>query len=215
MRQRAASHELSPDRVRTLSRTAGNRAVVQLLQRNGIFSPGLKTRPVAAYDEARKSSKKNKFEAEHMMPSAAWKASKLRHRYGDLPAMSISYRMHRGAQAGAGGGVTSTGSSATAQGWAKLLGAKLADPAQREEAFHAVAMDEYNAALMTGMLDEALVSQIVQTLDLHRGMGHLTVEQAGNVQNAILDRWFGDQERSEARDENLAAQALMSLGGGA
>jgi hypothetical protein len=148
-----------------------------------------------------------------MMPSAAWKHSRLPHRYGDLPAMSISYKMHRGAQSGAGGGVTSTGSSATAKGWAKLLGAKLADPAQREDAFHGVAVDEYNAALMAGTLDEALVSQIVQTLDLHRDMGHLTLEQAGNIQNAILDRWFRDQERDQARDERLAVQALMSLGG--
>ena len=68
---------------------------------------------------------------------------------------------------------------------------------------------------MTGALDEALVSQIIQTLDLHREMGHLTFEQAGNVQNAILDRWFRDQERHQAGDERLAAQALMSLGGGA
>jgi hypothetical protein len=220
--------------VRQLSRTAGNRAVVRLLQRcprcgnpgcqagevcqhthgGGLFTPGLTTRPVAPYSEAKHSSKKGQWEAEHMMPSAAWQHSGLPHRYADLPAMSISYDMHRGGQSGAGGGVTSTGSSTTAKGWSQRLGAQLADPGQREQAFSSVAADEYNAALMNGVLSEAVVSQIVQTLDLHRGAGHLTAEQAGRIQNAIVDRWHRDQAQRQAGREREALYGLMQLGGG-
>ena len=149
-----------------------------------------------------------------MMPAAAWKHSGLPHRYGDLPAMSISYDMHRGGQSGAGGGVTSTGSSTTAKGWSTLLGAQLADPNQREQAFFSVAADEYNAALSTGRLSEAVVSQIVQTLNLHRDMGHLAADQAGRIQNAIVDRWYRDQAQRQAGREREALYGLMMLGGG-
>jgi len=228
-RPHAAPQPLSRDFVRQLSRTAGNRAVVRLLQRcprcgdprcqageacqhlGGLFTPGLTTRPVAPYSEAKQSSQQGQWEAEHMMPAAAWQHSGLAHRYADLPAMSISYDMHRGGQSGAGGGVTSTGSSTTAKGWSRLLGAQLADPVQREQAFFSVAADEYNAAVMTGTLSEAVVSQILQTLDLHRGMGHLSAEQAGRIQNAIVDRWYQDQRQRQAGREREAVQGLMML----
>jgi hypothetical protein len=92
---------------------------------------------------------------------------------------------------------------------------------QREEAFRSVAVDEYNAALMTGVLEEGVVSQIVQTLDVHVEQGHLTVEEAGRIQNDILDRWFSSQpsEAPEPRRQQpsgldllvLAAQSLGDL----
>jgi hypothetical protein len=213
--------------VRTLSRTAGNRAVVRLLQRchhcgnsscrsgelcgAGMFSSGMSARPVAPYNQAKQSSLKHQWEAEHMMPAAAWGHSGLAHRYGDLPAMSIGYDMHRGGVSGAGGGVTSTGSSTTAKGWSKLLGAQLADPVQREQAFFSVAADEYNAALMTGRMNEGLVWQIVQTLNLHVQSGHLSQEQAGRIQNAIVNRWLSDQKQQQRGDERQAVQGLMQL----
>ncbi len=227
-----APRGLTADAVRRLSRVAGNRAVARLLEpptrrlqrgpdRPGLFTPGLRSRPVAPYKEAAKNSKKGRWEAEHMMPSAAWQASGLPHTYAQLPAMSIGYGMHRGAQAGAGGGVTSTGSSHTAKEWARRLGSQLRDPRQREAAFRSVATDEYNAALMTGVLDEGLVSQIIQTLDLHVEQGHLSVEEAGRIQNDILDRWFSSQPREtpEPRQQQpsgldllvLAAQSLGDL----
>ena len=233
-RPHAASRGLSPEAVRHLSRTAGNRAVVRLLQRcprcgnpncragegcqhgahfGGLFAPGLTTRPVAPYREAKQASQQGQWEAEHMMPAAAWKHSGLSHNYDDLPAMSIGYDMHRGGQSGAGGGVTSTGSSTTAKGWSKLLGGQLADPNQREQAFFSVAADEYNAALMSGRLSEAVVSQIVQTLNLHRDEGHLTADQAARIQNAIVDRWYRDQAQRQAGREREALYGLMALGG--
>ena len=176
-----------------------------------MFSSGMTARPVAPYNQAKRSSQQYQWEAEHMMPSAAWQHSGLQHRYGDLPAMSIGYDMHRGAQSGAGGGVTSTGSSTTAKGWSRMLGGQLADPNQREQAFFSVAADEYNAALMTGRLSEGLVWQIIQTLNLHVQAGHLSQEQAGRIQNAIVERWYRDQKQRQRSDERQAVQGLMQL----
>ena len=233
-RPRDGLRGLSPDAVRALSRTAGNRAVVRLLQRcprcgnpscqagevcqhghHGMFSHGMSARPVAPYSQAKQSSAQYKWEAEHMMPAAAWQHSGLAHRYADLPAMSIGYDMHRGGQSGAGGGVTSTGSSTTAKDWSRKLGGQLADPTQREQAFLSVAADEYNAALMTGRLNEGLVWQIIQTLNLHVQAGHLTQEQAGRIQNAIMNRWLNDQTQQDDREVRQAAGWLMGLGKGA
>jgi hypothetical protein len=155
----------------------------------GLFTPGLNTRAVGPYSEARTESQRYVQEAEHMMPAAAWRASGLPHSYGQLPAMGIPYDMHRGGQSGAGGGVTSTGSSHTARGWSQQLGGMLA-AGQTREAFQAAATDEYNAALMTGRLNEGVVSQICQTLNLHSQYGHLSAQDAGTIQNAIMDRWL-------------------------
>jgi len=57
----------------------------------GIFDPDLETRTVDAHKHTKKDSKRGAWESEHMMPSAAWKASGLSHRYQDLPTMSIPY----------------------------------------------------------------------------------------------------------------------------
>ena len=45
-------------------------------------------------------------------------------------------------------------------------------------------------------------------------MGHLTAEQAGRIQNAIVDRWYRDQAQRQAGREREAVRGLMMLGGG-
>jgi hypothetical protein len=230
---------LSPEGVRFLSATAGNRAVGRLLARDaverqgapvrrlqrcaycgdatckkgekcqrgpdleGLFSPGIQSLSVGTYNQAKKDSKRKQREAEHMMPKASWKASGRPQNPGKLPAMIIDYGTHHGAEAGAGGGVTSTGFSNTAQAWARLLGAKLrGTPAEVEEAFHDVATDEYNAADTTGKLTGGVVAQIVATLNLHRQQGHLTQDQAGRIQNDITDRYYEREERAARQRRN-------------
>jgi hypothetical protein len=208
---RSLPQRLTPQAVTALSRTAGNRAVGRLMvQRcvycgdwtclkgekckrdpsfSGLLSPGVNPRTVGPHKETKKSSKSMTFESEHMVPSAAWKQSGLPHKYAELPTMSIPYEVHRGAVSGGGGGVTSTGSGNVAQGWSSQLGA-LMKSGNVKEAIRQAANDAYNAAWSQGRLTEAVVSQIMQVVNLHATYGDITQDEAGEINGLLMNRWL-------------------------
>lgn len=217
--ERFPAHPVTPATVKQLSRMVGNRGMTQLLagtrpsarlQRcaycgrpscakgeqckldpsfGGLFSPTVDARAVGPHKETKKHSQVKTFESEHMLPSDAWKRSGLAHEYDELPTMSIPYSMHRGGVSGAGGGVTSTGGSATAKGWADLLGG-LMKSGNVAEAVRRTAVDEFNAAVMSGNLDEGRVSQIVSVVNLHATRKDITEPQAAQINEAIMNRWL-------------------------
>jgi uncharacterized protein with PIN domain len=159
----------------------------------GLFTPGLTTRDTGLHGQTKKSSKRKVYESEHVIPHQAWKLSGSKTRYDKLPAMSIPYDMHRGGVSGAGGGVTSTGSSHTAKGWAIRLSDKMKG-GDMAGALLDVANDEYNSASMSGFLSESMVSQITQIVNVFAIEGYITQEEAGKINNVILDRWYKDNK---------------------
>ncbi|MDB4793223.1 hypothetical protein OAG75_01125 [bacterium] len=98
--------------------------------------------------------------------------------------MSIPYDVHRGGVSGAGGGVSSTGSSDTAKEWSAQLGA-LAQSGNWYEGIRLAAIDQANAARMQGNLNDGTVNQIIQTVNFHAQLGRLTALQAGQINNEI------------------------------
>lgn len=88
-----------------------------------------------------------RFEWEHMLPHEVAEAMGIPYR--DELVMAIPYEMHRGGVQGAGGGVTSTGSSQTAKDWRAHL-VNLIKRGETEQAVQELVVDEMNAAWVTG-----------------------------------------------------------------
>jgi|APAra7269097403_1048558.scaffolds.fasta_scaffold01182_3 hypothetical protein len=148
------------------------------------FSP----RSAGPHKDTKKDSKRGQFESEHMFPHAALKISGMNYGYQTEPTMSIPYGVHRGAQSGAGGGVSSTGSSSTASGWSGHLGtlAQTDFPA----ALRLAAIDQANAHWMNGNLTREVVFQIIQVVNGHAALGRLSAQQAGEINNEIADFYY-------------------------
>jgi hypothetical protein len=145
------------------------------------FSP----RSAGPHKDTRKDSKRGVFESEHLFPHAALKMSGINYNYQTEPTMSIPYGVHRGGQSGAGGGVSSTGSSSTASGWSGHLGAL----AQNDfpAALRLAVIDQLNAHDVNGSLTFEVGMQIIQVVNGHASMGRLTTQQAGQINNEIAD----------------------------
>lgn len=146
-----------------------------------LFSP----RSAGPHKSTKKDSKQGQFESEHLFPHAALKLSGMNYSYETEPTLSIPYGVHRGAQSGAGGGVSSTGSSSTASGWSGHLGAL----AQNDfpAALRLAVIDQLNAHWMNGNLSPEVAFQIMQVVNGHAALGRLTATQAGEINNHIAD----------------------------
>ena len=110
--------------------------------------------------------------------------------YYDVPeagplVLRVHPGVHRGAQSGAGGGVSSTGSSSTASGWSGHLGAL----AQNDfpAALRLAVIDQLNAHWVNGNLSPEVAFQIMQVVNGHAALGRLTAIQAGEINNHIAD----------------------------
>jgi len=156
----------------------------------GIFGKALDTSRGGRHKNTKKLSKRNVRESEHMLPMQVVKRLFPGARMDDEPAHSISYTMHRAGVSGAGGGISSTGSSHTAKGWAQHL-VNQANQHGNAAMIRSVAVDTYNAALMSQQdLDQVLV-QIQQVLQGHVDLGRITAAEMGDILNALFARRFG------------------------
>lgn len=137
------------------------------------------------HKETKKSSKQGKFESEHVFPHAALKISSVPYSYQTEPTMSIPYSVHRGGQSGAGGGVSSTGSSSTASGWSGHLGTM----AQTDfpGALRLAVIDQLNSHWVQGNLTREVAMQVIQVVNGHAALGRLTPDQAAAINNEIAD----------------------------
>ncbi len=158
----------------------------------GVFAdvsdPGFAPRAAGWHRETKKASQQFAFESEHMYPCAALKLSHPRANINDEPAMSISYGVHRGGQSGAGGGVSSTGSSETARSWSAHLGAL--GRQNFAAALRLAAVDEANAHWMHGQFTREVAMQIIQTINGHLALGRLSQDEAGLLVNEIADMYY-------------------------
>lgn len=142
----------------------------------------------------KKLSKKKVRESEHMLPMAVTSKAFPGAKADDEPTHSIDYTMHRAGQSGAGGGITSTGSSGTAKGWADHL-LSLHKSGQTQEMYRQVALDTYHSAQATGQdLDQTMV-QIQGVLNEHATKGRLDNDGVGQIMNGLMDHHYSERER--------------------
>lgn len=151
-------------------------------------SDGFAPRAAGLHRDTKKASQQYVYESEHMYPCAALKLSHPGAHRDNEPAMSIAYGVHRGAQSGAGGGVSSTGSSATAKGWSAHLG-RLGQ-VDFAAALRLAAIDEANAHWIQGRFTREVAMQIIQTVNGHLALGRLSQDAAGQIINEIADAFY-------------------------
>jgi hypothetical protein len=141
----------------------------------------------------KKQSKRKVRESEHMLPMQVVKKLFPGATPDNEPTHSIAYEMHRSGQSGAGGGITSTGSSSTASAWAAHL-ANLHTTGHPEEMYRQVALDTYHSARATDQDPEQTLVQINGLLNEHVGLGRLSDDQAGTIMNGLVNHhldWRG------------------------
>ena len=86
-----------------------------------LFGAGIDLNQAGLHRDTKQLSQRGVRESEHMLPMQVVRQVYPGANMNDEPAHSISYTMHRAGQSGAGGGISSTGSSHTASGWAGEL----------------------------------------------------------------------------------------------
>ena len=155
---------------------------------SGLFGTSLNYDKGGYHKDTKKFSKRGHQESEHMLPMQVVRRVYPGSKMDDEPAHSIPYGMHRSGQRGAGGGITSTGSSNTAKGWAThLVGLNTNQGAAAM--IRAVAVDTYNSAELTGQLSDQTMLQIWQVLQGHANMGRITNIEAGEIYNELMN-WY-------------------------
>ncbi len=157
---------------------------------SGLFPPSTTSRFVGKHKHTKKHSKRKRFESEHVLPSKALKNANKKFKYDDEITISIPYDMHRKGQSGAGGGVSSTGSSGTAKGWSQRLGAMISG-GDRRGAIRATLMDELHSAHATGNLDFGMMSAFLQYLLLSVQEGHINNQDVDQIFAAL----YGEFDR--------------------
>jgi hypothetical protein len=120
---------------------------------------------VGAYKHVRKDSLKGQREAEHMlsgqMAKEFGKLTGKTYNYDEMPAYTIDYDVHQQGRYGIGGGISSTGSSATSKRWSKHVADQL--HTNPKEGIRSLIADELNAHQSQGKLDDTIVAAVLAT----------------------------------------------------
>ena len=160
----------------------------------GLLTPGTAPRAAGPHSQTQKDSQRGVFESEHMLPGAALRKSGVQHKLQAEPTYSVEYGVHRGAVSGAGGGISSTGSSATATQWSAHLGQMIATQGQGwPAAIKAAAIDAFNASLVTKALNDERISQILQVIRGHQELGRITNDEQADISTVIMNMWLNYQ----------------------
>jgi GNAT superfamily N-acetyltransferase len=193
-------------------REVGHGSVVQRMQRNcfyclnpmcvkgsicgggqsltDLFGAGIDLNQAGLHRDTKQLSQRGVRESEHMLPMQVVRQVYPGASMNDEPAHSISYTMHRAGQSGAGGGISSTGSSHTASGWAGEL-VNLHNAGNSAEMFRRVAVDTYNSAELNNADLPQTLANIRQVLLGHVALGRLTRGEADQIYDELVRRYFG------------------------
>jgi hypothetical protein len=161
----------------------------------GMFSKGSETMRVKYYNQSGGHGGK-KEEWEHVVPGAAYRQSGMGGQYKSAPVIAIATEVHRGGVSGVGGGISSTGSSASAQVWAQGLGSTIAN-GDFAGALRMTLADEMNSAAAHGKLSEEYVNALFRIINGHATQGHITQTEAGTLQNFVYDSYLTRQARPD------------------
>ena len=155
-----------------------------------LFGAGIDLNQAGLHRDTKQLSQRGVRESEHMLPMQVVRQVYPGANMNDEPAHSISYTMHRAGQSGAGGGISSTGSSHTASGWAGEL-VNLHNAGNSAEMFRRVAVDTYNSAELNNADLRQTLANIRQVLLGHVGLGRLTRGEADQIYDELVRRYYG------------------------
>lgn len=153
----------------------------------GLFAAGDRA-TVVPYNQARYFPSGGASEFEHPIAGAALRRSGTPHNYAHEFTIQTPTVTHRAAQSGAGGGITSTGSSTTAVAWSRVMGATLAaDPVA---AVRTAAVEQLNAHWMAGTMNQMAVNGIVQWLDGQVTTGRINAAARDDIRAHIISTYW-------------------------
>ncbi|MFE7623866.1 hypothetical protein [Streptomyces sp. NPDC057509] len=160
----------------------------------GLFSSGINPSNVVPYNQAKAVRTNGAYENEHMIPGTAYRTANMGNLYTTAPTFRVDIDTHRGAVRGgvAGNGITSTGSGTVNQQWSRSVGDQLRS-GNHAEAVRMTATDDYNASMMQNSLTEERVREISNTVYAHHTQGLITAQEAGDIVNMLVDRWYKRQ----------------------
>lgn len=150
---------------------------------------------VVRYNQAHNYPSNRQREFEHPLARAALQNSGVAHNYHHEFTIQTDRSTHRNAVDGAGGGISSTGRSSTAQGWANHMGQLIAQ--NPVEAVRLAAVEQLNAHDMSGTLSLQSLNGIVQWLQGQVTDGRITMQDFERIANHITQTWaqrtYGNQ----------------------
>lgn len=139
------------------------------------------------YNQAPNYPSNRQREFEHPLARAALQNSGVDHNYRHEFTIQTDRSTHRNAVDGAGGGISSTGRSSTAQGWAHHMGQLIAqDPV---EAVRLAAVEQLNAHDMSQTLNERSLNGIVQWVQSQVTDGRITTQDYERIVESIAAAW--------------------------
>ena len=125
-------------------------------------------------------------ELEHVIPGAALRQMGLGANYGNEYTVPLPKAVHRGGVSGAGGGISSTGSSSTSVGWAQHL-------AQQPTTYgvvEAALTDGINAMVMQNAFTESMAVQYSDWLTAQCDQeGRITQSEMVALRNTLIERY--------------------------
>lgn len=160
----------------------------------GLLPAGSATMRVKYYNQ-RQGHGGRQEEWEHAVPGAAYRSANMGALYRSAPVMAIPTGVHRGAVAGEGGGISSTGSSSTAKQYSQETGNVLAT--NFAEGLRIALVDGLNAAMSHNQnLDEWVNAQL-RIINGHLERGQITQQEAADLQNFVMNSKLDRQQRPD------------------
>jgi hypothetical protein len=157
----------------------------------GLFSGASSSSALPVLPYGSSSAKKNSGKAfgtelEHPIPGQALRLTGQGSGYKQEYTIPIPVAVHRGGVSGSGGGISSTGSSATSKGWSKLL-ASQDDFGQVKSAL----TDQINSQLMNNNFNEQTAVQLKDWLVSQRDQsGRISQAEYETLLNILMNRYL-------------------------
>ncbi|MBV8518846.1 MAG: hypothetical protein JO197_15735 [Acidobacteria bacterium] len=162
--------------------------------RQSLFPPGSDSVGVKYYNQ--KGGHEGKpTEWEHVVPGASYRSAGMGGSYRSAPVIQIPKSVHRGGVSGCGGGISSTGSSASAKVYSSGVGGQLG--VSFATALRSALADELNAAFVNGALNIELVNGLCRLIALHIERGDITQGEGGELQQFVISSYLNRLERPD------------------
>lgn len=136
------------------------------------------------------------MEWEHPVPGKAYRDAGMGNSYRSAPVLQIPKAMHRGGVAGIGGGISSTGSSHSAQIWSGGMGQQLASGDWSDAIWKGV-VDGLNAALATGHDLQKAAHAYWRIIMMHHERGDIDEQTAQLLLQQLMNTFASMSERPD------------------
>jgi hypothetical protein len=148
--------------------------------------------PYNSTNAKKQSGKAVGMELEHVIPGATLRQLGEGAGYKSEYTVPTPVAVHRGAVAGAGGGISSTGSSDTSKEWATHLASQPTDFERVKSAL----TEQVNAYIMKEAFTETVALQLKDWLIAQEAQEHrITAQERATLLNALMDRYLSQKKK--------------------